>query len=97
MGKSYKFSELLHAVHGFKRSRKIVFATLVFRILLFTAQQLFCQGQTGPTVNVGCGGQLDDKVITTPKGTCNGFFGIPFAKPPVGGVRWEVRWYVVYR
>lgn len=50
----------------------------------------FCQPQKAPKVTIACGGQLEGKIVATPRGICHAFFGVPFAAPPVGELRFEV-------
>ena len=46
----------------------------------------------GPIVTVDCG-QLRGKVIRTERRDCDAYFGVQFAAPPTGYLRWRVSFF----
>lgn len=66
------------------RAVSTILTVVAFAILSSTGNA------AGPTVSTKYG-VLEGKVVSTKKGDCDAYLGVPFAAPPIGDLRWQVR------
>jgi len=61
---------------------------LTTNVCLAIFSLLLLHSKADPTVTIDSG-ELEGKIVKTEKGDCDAFFGVPFAAPPIGDLRWK--------